>query len=180
MKRTNKQTAPQDDPCAPTPDDASPTGRRLCWEDFFRCQRSPVLRSQLLTALMAGTPLVVDRLPSASLLDVVLLATAARNHCDAEIVDDYAALLQRARDEWAAPGWTALVFDQQHGNKANYILQGSDWFDNHEESYIPDMVAWYLRQTDAPAVFERKIEMMEKKPVRRETAPRSATRKKAA
>jgi len=116
----------------------------LCWESFFQCQRHPMLRSQLLTALMAGTPLSLEWLPTPMLLDVVLVCTAARNHCDAEIIDDYRGLLDKVNELWSQPNWSCKVFSSIHGSRANSILQGSAEFTCTEELYIPAMVDWYL------------------------------------
>ena len=132
--------------------------RPRCWESFFRCQPSPIFRSQLLAGLMAGTKLEVARIPTVTLLDAVLLATAARAHCEAEIVDDYQQLLDRTNDAWRAPDWTTKVFSSIHGGKANFILtQGRQEFVSAEDAYIPEMVEWYLNQ-DAPRYFERELE----------------------
>ena len=123
------------------------------WENFFRCQNKPMLRSQILTAIMSGTVLEVDRIPTSCLLDVVLLSTAAREYCDAEIVSDYQELLQRTRDEWSVPDWSSKVFDNLYGSKANFILQGSTNFDGQEVAFIPEMTAWYLAQ-EVPTFFD--------------------------
>lgn len=121
----------------------------LCWESFFQCQRHPVLRSQVLAALMSGTVLEVERLPSPALLDVLLLATAARETCNAEIVSDYDALRTRVEEEWSKPDWTTRVFSSAHGRWANCILKGTKDFDSPEEAYIPSMVSWFMNH-DAP------------------------------
>jgi hypothetical protein len=129
-----------------------------CWESFFKCQPSPVFRSQLLAGLMAGVKIEVARIPTSTLLDAVLLATAARTCCDAEIVDDYQSLLDRARDAWRAPDWTCHVFSSTHAAKADFILtQGMTDFVCAEDAYIPEMVSWYLRQ-DAPDYFDHELE----------------------
>jgi len=142
-----------------------------CWESFFRAQRHPVLRSQCLTALMAGTPIVVDRVPTPALLDVLLLAFTARTYHEAEIValgtpllasegdlvpegDGAAdapgaawdALKDRIREEWARPDFTSRVFASIHGRWADAILRGAEEFSCAEELYIPAMVEWYLAQ----------------------------------
>lgn len=118
--------------------------RILCWESFFACQHSPIIRSTLLTCLMAGTVLQVERIPASALLDAVLLATAARK-MEAEIVDDYDALLSRAEEVWSKPDFTHKVMDNTHGRWANCIIKGQrDFFD--EEQYIPRMVEWYCGQ----------------------------------
>ena len=123
------------------------------WKQFFMCQPNPVLRSQLLAALMAGQVLQVERLPVAVLQDAVLLAMAARNYCEAEVVDDYAALLQRTRDEWRRPDFTHALMDQTHGYWVDAIVErGASSFDNYEEQYIPEMTAWFLAH-DAPSYF---------------------------
>lgn len=122
------------------------------WEVFFRCQRHTILRSQIITALMSGTVLDVDRLPSSVLLDVVLLSTAAREFLQAEIVSDYELLLTRTREEWARPDWTCKVFSSIHARWANCILNGTRSFEEAEERYIPDLTAWYI-QHDVPNYF---------------------------
>jgi hypothetical protein len=160
IKRSTKprrQEEAQD--AAPRSNDALVTlPKPRCWESFFRCQPSPVFRSQLLAGLMAGTRLEVARIPTSTLLDAVLLATAARTCCDAEIVDDYQDLLDRARDAWRASDWTCHVFSSTHAAKADFILtQGMMDFVCAEDAYIPEMVAWYLRQ-DAPAYFAAELE----------------------
>jgi hypothetical protein len=137
--------------------DENRSGVPLCWETFFSCQRHSVLRSQLLAALMAGTPVEAARLPNATLLDAVLLATAAREFCDAEIVDDYAALLDRTAEEWARPDWTCRVFSSIHAMWAGFIIShGTRNFDEVSARYIPDMVAWYLRQ-EVPQYFKKEL-----------------------
>ena len=132
------------------------TVRPLCWEAFFKCQRHPILRSQLLTSLMAGTVMPTERIPTGSLLDAVLVATAAREILNAEVVSDYDALLTRTEEEWAKPDWTCKVFSSIHGHWANAILKGTRNFDSVEENYIPDMVEWYI-QHDVPTYFSREL-----------------------
>jgi len=132
------------------------TSAEPAWEIFFRCQRHPVLRSQVLTALMAGTQVEAARIPKASLLDMVLLATASREYLAAEIVDDYEELLRRTAEEWARPDWSCRVFSQQHANWANWILNGKHTFDTVEEAYIPSLTKWYIEQ-NTPEYFAREI-----------------------
>ena len=130
------------------------------WETFFYCQRSPVLRSQLLMALMCGTVLEVDRVPVKALMDAVLLAFTARLYCSAEIVDDWARLLERTLEVWDArdPDRRTAVFDQTHLSTGFYILYGkTDQFCCYEDRYIPDMVGAYLLQ-DPPTYFDRELE----------------------
>lgn len=135
----------------------------LCWETFFQCQRSPVLRSQLLAALLNGTRLVVERLPQSALLDAVLLGFAARVYCEAEIVDNWAELLRRTEEEWERPDWTCRIFDSIHTSAANNIVKGQvSNFTCVEEQYIPDMVQWYLEH-DLPEYFSQEIEALPKK-----------------
>lgn len=174
MKKTKKQNAEERFTWNKEDLEISQPQRPRCWESFFMCQPSPVLRSQLLTALMAGTVLEAECVPTSALLDVVLLATAAREHCNAEIVDDYEALLQRTRDEWNRPDWTTRVFDSIYANKANQILQGRTEF-HSECEYVPRMVAWYLAH-EAPELLEP-IPATAKNAVKHVTKP---TRKKAA
>lgn len=126
------------------------------WELFFRDQRAPFVRSQLVTAIMAGRVLEVERLPVIALLDAVLLATAARVYLEAEIIDDYQTLLRRADDAWKDPMWTCRVFDQTHSAAANFVIQGSTEFKCYEEAYIPDFVARMLEQ-DPPVYFKKEL-----------------------
>jgi hypothetical protein len=126
--------------------------RPKAWESFFRCQRHPMLRSQLLTGLMAGTRIEAERIPTPALLDAVLIAAAARQVHNAEVVDDFQALLTRTETLWAAPDWCTRVFSSIHGRWADRILKGAQGFDTPEEKYIPAMVGWYLEQ-DPPDYF---------------------------
>ena len=162
MKKTKKQNAEERFTWRQEDLEISRSSQRpRCWEYFFMCQLNPVLRSQVLTALMAGTVLEVKRVPTSTLLDVVLLATAAREHCESEVVDDYEALLQRTRDEWNRPDWTTRVFDSLYANKANYILQGSTTF-HSESAYVPSMVAWYLAH-ETPELLDPVPKVVRKK-----------------
>jgi hypothetical protein len=126
------------------------------WAIFFRDQRSPFLRSQLITALMAGKQLEVERLPTSTLLDVVILSMAARNYHDAEIIDDYNALLRRTDDAWKDPMWTRRIFDQTHMNVADFILRGATEFVCYEDQYIPALVSWLLEH-DPPTYFSEEL-----------------------
>jgi hypothetical protein len=130
--------------------------RPLAWESFFRCQRSPILRSQLLTALMAGTQLIMERVPTSGLLDALLLSTATRNYCEAEIIDDYDGLIARTAETWKRPDWSTKVFSSIHANAANFILLGTKEFNCSEDAYIPSMVSWYLAQ-DPPQYFAKEL-----------------------
>lgn len=125
--------------------------RPRCWEAFFMCQKNPIWRSQLITSMMAGTQLHAESVPNALLLDLLLFATASRYYLQAEIVDDYEALKQRVREEWAKPDWTTKVFSQTHARWCNCILNGATQFDCPEEKYIPDMVSWYIEHN--PPVY---------------------------
>jgi hypothetical protein len=111
----------------------------------------------MLTALMAGTPLEAARIPTAALLDALLIAFAARTYCEAELVDDFSALMHRVDEEWKRPDWTTKVFDSLHGCAANFILLGSTEFAAIEERYIPEFVAWYINH-DVPTYFDRELE----------------------
>lgn len=126
------------------------------WEVFFSCQRHPILRSQLITAMMSGTVLDADRVPTGLLLDALLIATAARTDHNAEVVNTYDALVTRVREEWSKPDWTCRVFSSQHANKANWILQGQVEFCCAEDVYIPQYVGWLLQQ-DAPAYWDEDL-----------------------
>lgn len=119
------------------------------WELFFRCQRNPFLRSQILAALMAGTQLELARLPNAALADVALLATVSREYHDAEIIDDYEGLLARIRDLWRQPEFTHRTFDSIHLSTISFITMGTKQIHCIEEKYIIDLVEWYLSH-DAP------------------------------
>lgn len=125
------------------------------WERFFQHQRSPMLRSQLLTALMTGgKPLEVESLPSAVLLDTLLLAAVARQEHEAEIVDDYDGLLARVNREWAEPAWTCKRFDQRHSGLASLIAIGNSvTFTDPDVEYLVTMVGTYLNQDAAPEFF---------------------------
>lgn len=126
------------------------------WDFFFRDQRSPLLRSQLVTALMAGRRLEVERLPTASLLDAVVLSSAARSYHEAEVVDDFHALLRRTADTWKSPTWCRRVFDQTHSNAASFILMGVTEFVAAEDAYIPDLAGWLLEH-DPPEYFAKEL-----------------------
>lgn len=126
------------------------------WATFFRDQRSPFLRSQLITALMAGRQLEVERLPPAALLDAVVIAMAARVYHEAEIVDDFDALLRRTDEVWKDPMWTRRIFDQVHMSAANAIIKGLAEFVCTEDLYIPELVGWYLAH-DVPVYFEKEL-----------------------
>jgi hypothetical protein len=131
--------------------------RAPCWEVFFRDQKSPLLRSQLITALMSGHQLEVERLPTATLLDAVLLSMSARSYSEAEIVDDYNALLRRTDAAWKDPMWTRRTFDQTHMNAADFIITcGSSEFTCVEDEYIPDLVHWLLEH-DPPEYFSEEL-----------------------
>jgi hypothetical protein len=134
------------------------------WMQFFTCQRNPILRSELLTALLAGTSLEESRVPTVLLLDVVLLAFAARTYHDAEIVNDFMGLCERTEEEWSRPDWTCRVFNSIHGNAANWILKGSKEFGCSEDRYIPEMVGFYLSH-EVPNYFVRELEDSHKKSV---------------
>ena len=141
-----------------TPETEKPFDARkpLCWESFFQCQRSPILRSEMLTVLMAGTPLEAERVPTPSLLDAVLIAMAAREYYDAEIVDDFAALCSRTEELWSKPDWTERVFSSVHSGTANFVLKGSREFTCAEDLYISAMVGWYMRH-DPPQYFSKEL-----------------------
>lgn len=127
------------------------------WETFFRSQKSPILRSQLITSIMAGKPLELDRLPDAALLDVVMLSTTARDYHQAEIIDEHTGLLRRTEEKWKDPLWTTRTFDQTHCTAANYILQrGTAEFTCTEDQYVPEFVQWLLEH-DPPKYFSEEI-----------------------
>ena len=69
-------------------------------EQFFSAVRSPVMVSDLITLLAAGVPVKADRVPLALLPCVILLSTVGYRSYGQQIVDDYAALLERFREEW--------------------------------------------------------------------------------
>ena len=135
-----------------------PVGRAPYWEVFFRQQRSPLLRSQLITAVMAGKQFETDRLPKAALADAVLLSMAARNYVEAEIVDDYPALLRRTDETWKEPDWTCKVFDQSHTGTVDFIVRGvtTTRFTCAEDAPIPGLVEWLLDH-DCPDYFAEEL-----------------------
>jgi hypothetical protein len=150
--RRSKQHAP-----TRSIDNASMEDEHWRWHFFFSCQRNPILRSQLLTSLMAGTPLEIARLPTEVLLDVVLIATATREFHEAEVVDDYDELLTLTEEAWKRPDWTTKVFDSIHCNWADSILnRGRRDFDSPETKYVPSLVGWYL-QHDPPVYFKKEL-----------------------
>jgi hypothetical protein len=155
MKKSNKKKEAKAAAAVKVPEpacrDVAPN-----WTTFFRDQRNPVLRSQLITALMAGKQLEVERLPVSVLLDVVVLSMAARTYHDAEIIDDYQALLRRTDELWKDPMWTKRTFDQFHMSVADFIIRGSSEFVCYEDQYIPDLVGWLLEH-DPPAYLEREL-----------------------
>ncbi len=127
------------------------------WAFFFTCQRYPMLRSQLITAIMSGTSLCVERINKHMLLDVVLLATACREFHNAEIVDDFQGLLDRTEEEWRRPEWTCRVFSSIHAGWANFIINhGTRDFIAPETRYIPALAGWLLEH-DAPAYFSEEL-----------------------
>jgi hypothetical protein len=152
--RTNRKSSTKKPGTAVVGDADEP--RISDWEFFFRDQRSPLVRSQLITALMAGRPLEVERLPAAALLDAVLLSMTARNYLDAEIVDDYHALLRRADEAWRDPMWTRRVFDQTHLGAADFVVRGATEFKCFEDLYIPAFVGGMLAG-DPPVYFKKEL-----------------------
>jgi hypothetical protein len=148
-KGKTKAKAQEQAPVAPQ--DSAPY-----WEFFFRDQRSPLLRSQMVTALMAVRHLVLLRLPLASLLDAVVLASAARVYHEAEIIDDFGALLRRTDEAWKDPQWTCRVFDQTHRNVADFIIRGLTEFVAYEDLYIPELAKWLLEH-DPPEYFSEEL-----------------------
>ena len=149
--RTNKQVLQPEPLAQPTP----------YWVRFFRCQRSIMLRSQLVTALMAGTPLEAARAPAGALLDALLIALAARTRCDAEVVDDWVGLVTRAAEKWADPLTTSRTLDQVHADKASILCwrRGEDdggLFAGPEVAYVPAMVAQWI-DAEPPRYFGREL-----------------------
>lgn len=132
--------------------DAPPPDPLSNWRTFFCRQRHPLLRSNVTATLMAGRVMEVERLPKAALLDALLLAFTARTYFDAEVVDDFPALLRRADEVWREPGWSCRVFDQAHCAVADFIIRGSAEFVCREDLYIPAMVGRILAE-DPPAYF---------------------------
>lgn len=128
------------------------------WELFFQCQRNPVLRSQLITALMGGTPLIVERVPTALWLDLVLVATTTRECLEAEIVDDYAGLLRMTDERWRDPLFTSRVFWSIHAGRADFIVRsgGTDvdgLWEDPETAYLPGLMTAYLESPGVPEYF---------------------------
>lgn len=136
----------------PTPE---PEAERkpLAWEVVFRCQRSPVYRSEMVTALMAGTAIPVERLPVAMLADAVLMATACREHCAAEVVDDYQLLINRMEETFSRADYSARVSDTTFLTKVSSILMGYQPFVDLETDCVPALAAWYLAQVSVPSYF---------------------------
>lgn len=148
-KKQKKSNAPVTRP----PALARPKDQAPYWEFFFRQQRSPLTRSQLITALMSGHQLEVERLPVGALLDAVVLASTTRVYHEAEVVDDFHALLRRTDAAWKDPLWTCRTFDQTHCNVASFIIMaGKTEFTAWEDLYIPDLVGWLLEH-DPPEYF---------------------------
>ena len=140
-----------------TEDDIATGRTRKCWETFFYEQKNPVLRSQMLTALMAGTQLEAERVPKASLLDALLLTYAARRYCEAEIVDDFQVLVDRTKEEWDRPTRTTKIFSNSHANAAAFIVyRGSRDLDDCEHQYFLRMMEWYLGH-DCPEYFSEEL-----------------------
>ena len=135
-----------------------PTTQQRAWELVFAAQRRPVLRSELVTALIQGTQLPVERLPTEALADAVLLATAAREHCGAEIVVDYPALLSRMEDTFTRPDFCTRVCDTAFINKVSHVCwHGSSPFVCVEQQCVPVLVEWLLNQDQVPEYFTKEI-----------------------
>ena len=157
MSRTTKVLKSK--PAPPPP--PKPVARATGWEAFFKCQRNPFLRSQILAALMSGTQLELARLPNAALADVVLLATVSREYHDAEIIDDYEGLLERVRELWKLSEFTHRTFDSIHLSTVSFITMGTKQISCVEEKYIIDLVEWYLNH-DAPTHFTKEAPCVSK------------------
>lgn len=127
-----------------------------CWRIFFREQRNPFVRSQLITALMSGHPLETERLPKIALLDALVIASTTREYLNAEIVDDFDALKERVNAVWKDPLWSRRIFDQTHMTAASFILLGTTRFSCYEDQYVPDLVEWLL-ETDPPVYFSEEL-----------------------
>lgn len=140
----------------PTP--PVPTQQGPDWSRFFYCSRNPVLRSQLLTALLAGTPLTAERLPTAALADAVLLCEGARRYHSAEVVDDFAGLCRRVEEKWAEPTWTARTFDQLYLQAVGSVTRSrsDSALELPETGWIPNMVGWYLEH-GVPEYFRQEV-----------------------
>lgn len=130
---------------------------RQQWETFFARQRSPVLRSQVITALQAGTPFAYEAVPTAALLDVAVVARVCRYHHTAEVVDDYTSLLRRIDELWKRPDWTTKVFDQAHAP----MVSAAIWWDSKElndwdphEYYAVDLIGGYLELEEPLEFFD--------------------------
>lgn len=154
MARRAKATKRSSKKVDPNPEPPKYVDRAVGWPLFFRCQRNPFLRSQLLTALMAGTQLELERLPNAVLADVVLLAMVSREYHQAEIIDDFEGLLARVNELWKQKDFTHRVFDSIHLSTVSFITMGTNQIHCAEERYIPDMVEWYLHR-DPPTYFTK-------------------------
>jgi hypothetical protein len=126
------------------------------WSNFFRDQRCPVVRSQLITALMAGRQLEVERLPTAALADAVMLSMVSRYYFEAEIIDDYPALLRTTEAKWKEPMFCHEVFNQMHLSTVSFVVRGSDELVCYEDQYIPSLVGWWLNH-DVPEYFAKEL-----------------------
>lgn len=131
------------------------------WWEFFRSQRNPVLRSQLITSIMAGVVLEVDRLPKAALADALMLATACREEWDCEIVDNYRALQRRVKEVVEEPDFTHAVMDQLHFRIA-YLVACREprahipFPEEHETKYIGPLTQDLLN-ADVPSYFKKEL-----------------------
>lgn len=105
---------------------------------------------------MSGHQLETERLPNGALLDVVVLSMATRNYLEAEVIDDYTALLTRTERVWKDPLWTRRMFDQTHMNAASFILMGKAEFTSAEDLYVPELVEWILDQ-EPPVYFTEEL-----------------------
>jgi hypothetical protein len=82
---------------------------------------------------------------------------AARNYHEAEIIDDYEALLRRTDETWKDPQWTRRTFDQTHSAAADFIIKwGTSEFRCNEDLYIPELVQWLL-ENEPPQYFVEEL-----------------------
>jgi hypothetical protein len=154
--RTKRPAVPA--PAQPVHNSQPSTALCWAWEAVFSCQRHPVYRSQLITALMAGTALNAEAVPVGALPDALLLCTAARAHCEAEVVDDYPALVRRMEETFKRPDFTARLCDTAFLSKVSGICWGwGEEFINAEDQCVPLLVRWLLEQDAVPEYFKEEL-----------------------
>jgi hypothetical protein len=105
--------------------------------------------------MMAGTVVETERCSEASLADFLLMAFTSRVYHEAEVVDDYEALLTRIREVWSRSEFTHHVFDSTHLRAAAYIaFQNCEEFSCPEEDYISALIGGWF-EVDPPEYFKK-------------------------